>query len=296
MISKHKRTGAMLSKYTPVLPAVILMLVFLLGPIIWSVYASFTNVSLVGATAIHPQFVGLDNYVAMFKDPDFFKSIWLTVLLILFSAIIGQNVLGMFLAVLSSKAAVPVRKVSEVIIVLAWIIPDVVGCYCAYAFFAGEGTVDTFGSFFGLDLSSLLYDHPMTVIVLANIWRGTAFSMMIYQAALNDVPEEVVEAGLIDGAKPMRIFFSIKMPIIKRSILTNLMLTTLQTLSVFSLIIILTGGGPGTNSSTLPVLAYDQAFKFSKLGYGVAISAVTILIGGIFSIVYMRMLKTEKED
>lgn len=158
-----------------------------------------------------------------------------------------------------------------------------------------EGTLDVFGQGLGLDFSTLLYDHPMTVIIIANIWRGTAFSMLIYQAALNDISNDVVEAGKLDGANAVRIFFSIKMPIIRRSILTNLMLTTLQTLSVFSLIIILTGGGPGTNSSTLPVWAYDQAFKFSKLGYGVAISAVTILIGGIFSIVYMRMLKSEEE-
>lgn len=108
-----------------------------------------------------------------------------------------------------------------------------------------EGTLDVFGQGLGLDFSTLLYDHPMTVIIIANIWRATAFSMLIYQAALNDISNDVVEAGKLDGANAVRIFFSIKMPIIRRSILTNLMLTTLQTLSVFSLIIILTGGGPG---------------------------------------------------
>jgi len=80
---------------------------------------------------------------------------------------------------------------------------------------------------------------------------------------------------------------------IRRSISTNFMLTTLQTLSVFTLIWVMTSGGPGTDSSTLPVLAYQQAFKFSKIGYGTAIATVMLLVGAVFSIVYIRMLKPE---
>ena len=80
---------------------------------------------------------------------------------------------------------------------------------------------------------------------------------------------------------------------IRRSISTNLMLTTLQTLGVFTLIWVMTGGGPGTSSSTLPVLAYQQAFKFSQVGYGTAIATVTLLVGAIFSIVYIKALKPE---
>jgi multiple sugar transport system permease protein len=80
---------------------------------------------------------------------------------------------------------------------------------------------------------------------------------------------------------------------IRRSISTNLMLTTLQTLSVFTLIFVMTGGGPGTDSSTLPVLAYQEAFQFGKLGFGTAIATILLLVGALFSIVYLRALKPE---
>jgi len=71
------------------------------------------------------------------------------------------------------------------------------------------------------------------------------------------------------------------------------MLTTLQTLSVFTLIYVMTGGGPGTDSSTLPILAYQEAFKFAQVGYGTAIATVMLVIGGAFSVVYIRSLRPE---
>jgi multiple sugar transport system permease protein len=71
------------------------------------------------------------------------------------------------------------------------------------------------------------------------------------------------------------------------------MLTTLQTLSVFTLIYVMTGGGPGTDSSTLPILAYQEAFKFAQVGYGTAIATVMIIVGAVFSVIYIRALRPE---
>jgi multiple sugar transport system permease protein len=117
--------------------------------------------------------------------------------------------------------------------------------------------------------------------------------MLVYRAALSEVPTEIDEAAQIDGASGWQRFFRITLPMIRRSISTNLMLTTLQTLAVFTLIWVMTGGGPGTSSSTLPVLAYQEAFKFSQIGYGTAIATVTILVGAVFSLVYIKVLKPE---
>ena len=129
-----------------------------------------------------------------------------------------------------------------------------------------------------------LYSTPMLAVILANIWRGTAFSMMVYSAALAEVPPELTEAAQLDGANGMQRLAWVTLPVIRRSISTNLMLTTLQTLSVFTLIYVMTGGGPGTDSSTLPILAYQEAFKFAQVGYGTAIATVMIVVGGIFSV------------
>ena len=100
-------------------------------------------------------------------------------------------------------------------------------------------------------------------------------------------------AAALDGANGWQTFFRITLPMIRRSISTNLMLTTLQTLGVFTLIYVMTGGGPGIESSTLPVLAYQEAFKFSQVGYGTAIATVTLLLGAIFAVVYIKVLKPE---
>jgi multiple sugar transport system permease protein len=130
-------------------------------------------------------------------------------------------------------------------------------------------------------------------VSIANVWRGTAFSMLVYSAALSEVPKEIEEAATVDGASGLRRLTSITVPMVKRSIATNLMLITLQTLSVFGLIYTMTGGGPSGRSQTLPLYAYEQAFQFSQLGYGTALALLLLLIGGIFSMIYLRALRLE---
>ena len=123
---------------------------------------------------------------------------------------------------------------------------------------------------------------------------GTAFSMLVYSAALSEVPKEIEEAASVDGANGWRRLLSITIPLVRRTIATNLMLITLQTLSVFGLIYTMTKGGPSGKSMTLPLFAYNQAFVSADLGYGTAIALLLLLIGGIFSVVYLRALNTEE--
>ncbi len=277
----------------PLLPAVALMAVFLLGPVLWSFYGSLTNQALTGYKAAQPEFVGIDNYTELFASGDFWKSIVLTVVFVGASAVIGQNVLGMALSLLMSAAPRVLRSVVSTVVVVAWVLPEIVAAFACYAFFATDGTLNLMLGRIGLDGPAWLITFPMLAVILANIWRGTAFSMMVYGAALAEVPPEVSEAAAIDGATGPQRFFRITLPMIRRSISTNLMLTTLQTLGVFTLIWVMTGGGPGTSSSTLPVLAYQEAFKFAQVGYGTAIATVTLLVGALFSIVYIKVLKPE---
>ena len=140
-----------------------------------------------------------------------------------------------------------------------------------------------------------LYYLPMLAVILANVWRGTAFSMMNYQAALGDVDQSVSESSALDGASWFQDFFLVKLPMIKQTVVTNLMLITLQTLAGFTLIYVMTAGGPGTNSTTLSVYTYKQAFRFGDIGYGTAISVVMLAVGAIFGIIYIRALNSEKE-
>lgn len=287
------RARRTLVRTLPLLPAMVLVAIFLLGPVIESFYGSFTNMALTGAAAQNTQFIGFQNYVQLFQSPDFLQSVWLTVLFLVGSAIIGQNILGLGLAMLMRRGNKIVSGIVGTLVITSWVMPEVVGAFCCYAFFNGGGTLNAILGVVGLKGPDWLYTLPMVAVILANIWRGTAFSMMIYSAAITDVPEEVTESAEIDGASGWKRLIYITLPMIRRSISTNLMLTTLQTLSVFGLIYIMTAGGPGTASSTLPVLAYQEAFKFSQLGLGTAIAVVMLIIGAVFSIFYIKVLKPE---
>ncbi|MFJ2815763.1 carbohydrate ABC transporter permease [Streptomyces sp. NPDC087294] len=277
----------------PTLPAVILLAVFLAGPIGYCVYYAFTDMQLTGAGTT--RFVGLDNFTRAFGDPDFLNAVWLTLVFVIGSAVVGQNTLGLALAVLMEKATKPIRALTNGVVIAAWVLPEVVAGYLMYAFFFDQGSLNSVLGALGLPQQNWLYTMPILAVCLANVWRGTAFSMMVFSAALNDVPQELLEAAEMDGAGPWQRLWRIVLPTIRRSIMTNLMLITLQTLSVFGLIYTMTRGGPGNKSETLPIFMYQQAFQNSLIGYGTAIALVLLVVGALFSVVYIRLLTLEDD-
>jgi multiple sugar transport system permease protein len=277
----------------PLAPAIGLMLVFLAGPILYCVYAAFTNMALTGTGAANVKFVGLDNFRKAFGSSAFTNSIWLTLVFTLISAIIGQNTLGLGLALLMRRSAKVVRNFVGTAVIGAWVLPEVVAAYLLSAFFNDDGTLNVILHKVGLPGQDWLYAAPIIAVSIANIWRGTAFSMLVYSAALSEVPREIEESAEMDGAGGWRRLVFVTVPMISRAIMTNLMLITLQTLSVFGLIYAMTRGGPGTKSQTLPLYMYEQAFSFSQIGYGTAIALVMLAIGAVFSLIYLRGLNSE---
>jgi multiple sugar transport system permease protein len=277
----------------PLAPAIGLMLVFLAGPILYCVYAAFTNMALTGTGAANVKFVGLDNFRKAFGSSAFTNSIWLTLVFTLISAIIGQNTLGLGLALLMRRSAKLVRNFVGTAVIGAWVLPEIVAAYLLSAFFNDDGTLNVILHKVGLPGQDWLYAAPIIAVSIANIWRGTAFSMLVYSAALSEVPKEIEESAEMDGAGGWRRLLFVTVPMISRAIMTNLMLITLQTLSVFGLIYAMTRGGPGTKSQTLPLYMYEQAFSFSQIGYGTAIALVMLAIGAVFSLIYLRGLNSE---
>ena len=278
----------------PVVPAVLLLLLFLAAPVLWSFHASFTNAALTGRNARNPAWTGLDNYERLLTDSAFPASVLLTVVFVVASAIVGQNLLGLLIAGLMTRARKPVSAVVGTAVVAAWVLPEIVAAFAAYAYFSKDGTLNQLLAGAGWSGADWLYAFPMVAVVFANIWRGTAFSMLVYRAALADVPQDISEAALMDGASGWQRLVFVTLPLIRSSIATNLMLVTLQTLAVFTLIWVMTAGGPSNTSTTLPVLAYQEAFKFGDIGYGTAIASMLIVLGLVFGIAYVRLLKGDK--
>ncbi|MET7760825.1 sugar ABC transporter permease [Streptomyces sp. NPDC005393] len=278
-------------RWLPLAPATVLLLLFLGGPIGYCVYIAFTNMQLTGASTT--DFVGLDNFRRAFGDDDFRNAVVLTLVFTFVSSLVGQNTLGLALAALMQRASKPVRTLTGSIVIAAWVVPEIVAGFLLYAFFRREGTLNELLDRLGLPSQNWLYTLPILAVSFANVWRGTAFSMLVYSAALSEIPKEITEAAEVDGAGGLGRFWHITLPMIRRSIGTNLMLNTLQTLSVFGLIWAMTRGGPGNRSQTLPVFMYDQAFNKSLIGYGTAVALLLLLVGAVFSVVHLRLMREE---
>jgi len=134
----------------------------------------------------------------------------------------------------------------------------------------------------------------MIVIIIFNIWRGTAFSMLLYSAALSTVPSSHLEVARLAGARPWQQLRDVVLPTIRRHVLTNTLLITLWTFNDFTPFLI-TGGGPDNESQTLPVFIYKTALLGNQqLGYGSAFSLLLLLANLIIAVIYIRFLRGSK--
>ncbi|GCD34755.1 amino acid ABC transporter permease [Streptomyces chrestomyceticus JCM 4735] len=287
--ARSRRTA--LLRWSPLAPATLLLLLFLAGPIGYCVYIAFTDMQLTGQESA--SFVGLDNFRHAFGDPAFLNAVVLTLVFTLISSILGQNTLGLALAALMQRASRAVRTLTGAVVITAWVLPEIVAGFLLYTFFERRGTLNAILDWLHLPSQNWLFTLPILAVSFANVWRGTAFSMLIYSAALSEIPQEVTESAEVDGASGRQRLWHVTLPMIRRSIGTNLMLNTLQTLSVFGLIWAMTRGGPGSRSQTLPVFMYDQAFLKSLIGYGTAVALLLLVVGALFSVVYLRLLREE---
>ncbi|WP_219463791.1 carbohydrate ABC transporter permease [Nonomuraea rhizosphaerae] len=276
-----------------VLPALVLIGVFLVFPALWTIYLGLTDYRLTGLAAADPQVVGLDNYTDALTDPRFLTSLWLTVAYVGGSAVIGQAGLGFTLAWILRGRTGPVRRAVEGVVLLSWILPSTVVGFLWFALLdRDDGTLNALLHTPGL---AWLLDHPLLSIIVFNVWRGTAFSMMLYSAALENVPPSHLETARLAGAGVPQQLRDVVLPLIRRHVLTNLLLISLWTFNDFTPFV-LTGGGPEGRSEILPVYVYNIALKGGELGAGAAVSFLILLINLIFALAYLRLLRGRRKS
>jgi multiple sugar transport system permease protein len=273
------------------LPAVALMAIFFLVPIANAVYLSLTNQELAGPNAVHWSFIGLKNYNRMLSDPFLTNAIWKTVIYVGVSAIIGSTAVGMVLALLRERAVPWLGTLVSSLVIVAWVIPEIGAAIIWTSFAQSGGSLDALLP--GNASTNWLAVAPMTILCLANIWRGAAFSMLIFSAGLRNISAEVKEAAVLDGASGWEVLTLVVLPLLKSTIVTNFILVTIGNLSDFTLIFALTHGGPGNATQTLALYTYQQAFVFYELGYGTAVAVLLVVLGAIASFIYVRVLRAE---
>jgi len=276
------------------LPSLAILLFFFIWPIFLSGYYSLTDMTLSGSRAKNYHFVGFENFKNLFWDPLFRTCFYNTLVFLVFSAIIGQLVLGFSIALMMKKKKRGFRSLVGMAVLSGWITPEIIVALCWVAFLSQKGTLNAILLQAGILKApiSWLIAFPMAGIIFANIWHGTAFSMLQFQAALDDIPSTVEEAALMDGANGFQKLFRITIPMMKNTIMTDSILITLRTLGVFGLIYAMTGGGPGTKTTTLAIYMYKQAFSSYQMGYGTCIALVLLSLGIVLSLCYMKFSKT----
>jgi multiple sugar transport system permease protein len=273
-----------------VAPALGLIGVFLIFPALWTLYLGLTDNQLFGLGAAKPQFVGAQNYSQTLSDPQFANSLKVTLIFVLGSALIGQMVLGFMLAWRFHGWDSGLRHVVEALVIVAWIIPSSVVAFLWIAFLDGES--GTLNELFGLHVEWLLR-HPLLSIIVYNTWRGTAFSMLLFGAALNSVPPSHLETSRIAVASGWQQLRDIILPSIRGHILTNMLLISLWTFNDFGPYLI-TAGGPNFATEVLPIYVYRNAFSSGALGLGAAISTIMLGINLVLALVYLQLLRERK--
>lgn len=266
-------------------PALALIAVFLIVPALWTLALGATDLRLTGAAAANPTYVGLAHVRAALGDPLFFNALRVTAVFVAGSALIGQALLGFALAWLLRAWRGWTRRAVELLVVLAWIVPASVVSFLWIALLDGEsGTLNALLP----GRTEWLLDYPLASIIVFNTWRGAAFAMLLFGAALETIPPSWWESARVAGASLGSQLRDVVLPAIRGHIATGLLLLGLWTFNTFTPFL-LTRGGPNFQTETLPIYVYRTAFASGRLGYGAALSAMMLAINLLLVLVYLRL-------
>ena len=271
-------------------PAIAYLLFAFALPIVYNVMLSFEQTSPATIANFTAPFAGLDNYRVVFQDPISRAAIVRT-LEFTFGSLLGQFIIGFALALLFTLRF-PGRTLARSLIIVPWLLPLIVtGVIFRFMFQAEGGAINQLLMTFGLA------DHPIQwlndpdlalwTILVANIWLGVPFFTLLLYSALQDVPVEVREAAVIDGAGPWQRLRLIIVPIILPVIQVTLLLGFVFTVKVFDLVIGLTGGGPANSTQLITTWSYNLSFQQFSFGQGAALNNVLLVLALICAPFYL---------
>lgn len=285
---------AQISKLQPYLflaPSFAILLMFLIFPVSWNIYIALHDVSL--TTLLKDwEYVGAENFVTLFKDPNFYTSLKVTLMFVGGSVALQFGV-GMLMAIVLNQR-IRGSAVYRAILIIPWTISAVIAAF-SFKFILDDnfGILNYILNQMGIESVGWLSDPNIVVwpLVLANVWYGTPFTLLFLTAGLLSINPSLYEAARIDGASKMRSLFHITLPLLKPFIIINLILITMWSVNLFDIQLIMTGGGPLFSSTTTSLYMYRQAFEFGLLSKGAAAGIILILINLTVAIIYVKFLR-----
>ncbi len=289
-IREPAQTRRWLSDYLTVtaflLPALILIAVFSIYPMLYGGYLSLTNMSL---TRIGYDFVGLANFEELITRQENIDVIRKTFIYV-FATITGQFLLG-FAFALALDGIRHGRGIYGAILFLPWVFSEVVAV-ASWRWILNDsfGLLNYYLGALGLNPQSWLADPQLAVasVIMLTIWKGYPFSMVLLLAGLQTIPGDLREAARVDGANGLQVFRDIVLPTMKFVVAATIMLITIFTFNVFSLVFAMTGGGPVRATEILGIYMYRSSFETGRLGFGSAVAVLMFFINLVITVIYIK--------
>ena len=275
-------------------PALIILVVFVAWPMLSALRLSFTDASGFG----QEEYVGLDNYVRVFTDPDVLQALGNTAyyaLLFTPTAIVA----ALLLALLVNHRRLPGRGAFRTALFLPFIVSLAVAAFAwSYLLDPQIGLLNHWLRVFGIQLGNVLQDPSlaMPTVALVAVWKSFGFYLVIFIAGLQEIPSSLYEAARVDGATAWQRFRHITLPMLSNTLAFVMIVALIAALQAFDQIYVMTGGGPYGTTQTVVMEIYTSGFKKLELGFASALSYVLLLITLMLSLVQFRFFSRREKD
>jgi multiple sugar transport system permease protein len=283
--------------YLFLLPALLFIALTMLYPVAYNVRMSLHDVNVRTFLSGSWPFVGFDNYTKLIEDPAFRHAIWIS-LLFTAGSLLFQFSIGFALALYFNRPF-PGNGAVRALFLLAWMLPTVVSGSIFRWMLDGDFGVLNYAlrEMSLIDRPKYWLIDPDTALagaILANIWVGIPFNMMLLLAGLQSIPTTLYEAASVDGATAWQRFRSLTLPLMRPVSLSVLLLGIIYTFKVFDLVYVMTAGGPVDSTTVLPIYTYQLTFKFFRFGEGAA--AATMLLLGLVGVAVAYLWWSRREE
>jgi multiple sugar transport system permease protein len=279
-----------------VLAGLLFLLAFAGFPFAYNFVMSFQQVDVFNLAAFVRPFVGFDNYIAVFSQPEFLLVMRNTFVFVV-GSIAGQFAIGFGLALFFHQNF-PGSQVIRGLFLVAWVMPGLaVGAIWSWILAGDFGVLNFLLRTLGIIQENIFWksdpNFSMWAVTIANIWLGVAFNMLLLSVGLAGIPRDLYEAAELDGAGPVQRFWHVTVPMMRATIGAVLALGLILTLQQFDLFPAITEGGPANSSTVAQYWAWQTSFRLYDFARGATISVMLVVLVFIASIVYVRSTRRE---
>ena len=290
---RHPRMrGETITALLFVLPSLIGFALFYAMPAVRGVWISFTDWDLLSDA----KFIGIENYVRLFNDPEFWNALKVTVYYVLLNIPL-QTILAIFIAVMMSRLTESMFV--RALIILPWLLPPVVvGLLWLWLLDPNLGIINVTLRSLGFPMIPFLGVPRLAMpsIAMINIWQYVGYTALLIFAGLQSIPDSVYEAASIDGASEIQTFWQVTVPLLRPVLVFVLVTSVIGSFQIFDTIAITTKGGPVNATKVLNWYIYEQAFTRFNMGYATTISIILFLILIFVSMAQMRIMRAGESD